>query len=94
MGIPVYFVQVRPADASQWTTHAISDSQAEARSIARRDWAAVVAKVGGELRVISETELDRHGGLMAVMEAVASFHAEALRASRWLPIADEIISAG
>jgi hypothetical protein len=81
-GIPLFFVQARLAGAKRWNTRAISDSESEARTIALRDWGASVAAAGGDLRVISEAELDRHGGMVAVMEAVASFHAEALRESR------------
>jgi hypothetical protein len=81
-GIPLFFVQARPAGAKRWNTRAISGSESEARTIAVRDWGASVAAAGGDLRVISEAELDRHGGMVAVMEAVASFHAEALRELR------------
>jgi hypothetical protein len=81
-GIPLFFVQARPAGAKRWNTRAISGSESEARTIALRDWGASVAAAGGDLRVISEAELGRHGGMVAVMEAVASFHAEALRELR------------
>ncbi|HYW29606.1 MAG TPA: hypothetical protein VE824_07350 [Gaiellales bacterium] len=88
----VYFVQVRPAGSRRWQTQAIGGSEDEARRLAQRDWSLPIAKARGELRVIGDAELERHGGLVAVMEAIASFHAEALRACRWVPIADEVVS--
>src|SRR5205807_7880574 len=70
----VYFVQVRPAGSRRWQTQAIGGSEDEARRLAQRDWSLPIAKARGELRVIGDAELERHGGLVAVMEAIASFH--------------------
>jgi hypothetical protein len=43
--------------------------------------------------VVSDAELEHEGGLVAIAEAIASFHAQALVACRWLPLADEIVGA-
>jgi hypothetical protein len=48
--------------------------------MARADW-----------RVVSENQLEGEGGIVAVAEAVASFHAQTLRACRWLAVDDEVV---
>ncbi len=88
---PVFFLQVRPCGARRWTTQAVAESPDVAAREAVDDWALALRLTGGDYRVVGEADLEQEGGIVAVAEAVASFHAQALKASRWLPLADEIV---
>ena len=90
---PLFFVQVRPTAGGRWTTHAVAGSPAIASREAASCWRLPVQMMGADYRVVSETGLEREGGPMAVAEAVASLHAQALRTCRWLPLADEVVGA-
>jgi hypothetical protein len=89
----LFFVQVRPPAGGRWTTHAVAGSPTIASREAASSWRLPVQITGADYRVVSETELEREGGPVAVAEAVASLHAQALRACRWLPMADEVVGA-
>jgi hypothetical protein len=89
---PLFFVQVRPQASERWTTQGVADSPEVAEQEACGAWRLPVLMTGADCRVVSEEQLELEGGMVAVAEAVASFHAEALRACRWLPLAAEIVS--
>src|SRR5690348_6680761 len=57
-------------------------------------WRVPMQLTGADYRVVSECELEHEGGIVAVAEAVASLHAQALRACRWLPLAREVVGVG
>ncbi|HET6849608.1 MAG TPA: hypothetical protein VFH74_12160 [Gaiellales bacterium] len=88
---PLYFVQVRPPCGGRWTTHAVADASDVAARHGAEEWRVPVEVTGAGYRVVSERELEREGGIVAVAEAIASLHAQALRACRWLPLADEVV---
>ncbi len=89
---PLFFVQVRPHSAERWTTQGVADSPEVAEQEASAAWRLPMQMTGADCRVVSDEQLQREGGVVAVAEAVASFHAEALRACRWLPLAAEVVS--
>ena len=72
-------------------THAVAGAPEVAARCGAERWQLPVQVTGAEYRVVSERDLEREGGIVAVAEAVASLHAQALRASRWLPVADEVV---
>ena len=88
---PLFFVQVRPQQGGRWTTHAVAGSSDVAVREGAAGWKLPVAATGADYRVVSEADLEREGGIVAVAEAVASLHAQALRACRWLPLADDVV---
>lgn len=87
----LFFVQVRPPLCRRWTTHAVAGSPDVAARKGAEGWRVPVQMTGAELRIVSDADLEREGGIVAVAEAVASLHAQALRACRWLPVADEVV---
>jgi hypothetical protein len=87
----VFFLQIRPRGAERWTTQAVAESPDVATREAAEDWAVPLRLTGGDYRVVGEADLEQEGGIVAVAEAIASFHAQALQACRWLPLADEIV---
>jgi hypothetical protein len=89
---PLFFVQVRPPTGGRWSTHAVADSPDVAARRGAAGWRLPVQLTGADYRVVSEEQLKREGGIVAVAEAVASLHAQALRTCRWLPLAGEIVS--
>ena len=74
-------------------THAVAGCSDVAAREGAAGWRVPVELTGADYRVVSEHELEREGGIVAVAEAVASLHAQALRACRWLPLADEVVSS-
>jgi hypothetical protein len=80
-------------DGAQRSADEHSDGRsARCPAVLRSGPAAVVRPVtGADYRVVSDRDLEREGGIVAVVEAVASLHAQALRACRWLPVADEVV---
>jgi hypothetical protein len=91
---PFFFVQVRPRAAGRWTTHAVAASLEVAERRAAAGWRVAMQLTGADYRVVSEYELEHEGGIVAVAGAVASLHAQALRACRWLPLAREVVGVG
>ncbi len=91
---PLFFVQVRPRAAGRWTTHAVAGSLEVAEQRAAEGWRVPMQLTGADYRVVSERELEHEGGIVAVAEAVASLHAQALRACRRLPLARAVVGVG
>ncbi|HET7428862.1 MAG TPA: hypothetical protein VFJ66_05385 [Gaiellales bacterium] len=87
---PLFFVQVRPPSGGRWTTHAVAGAP-EVADREAQSWKVPAHLTGADCRVVSDRDLEREGGIVAVVEAVASLHAQALRACRWLPVADEVV---
>ncbi|HEY0389841.1 MAG TPA: hypothetical protein VGC71_15475 [Gaiellales bacterium] len=90
---PLFFLQVRPSGSVRWTTQAVAEAPEVVAREAAKDWELPLRLIGGDHRVVSDAELEHEGGLVAIAEAIASFHAQALVACRWLPLADEIVGA-
>jgi hypothetical protein len=88
---PLFFVQVRPSVCQRWTTHAVAGSPEVAARAGAAGWRMPVQITGADYRIVSDADLEREGGIVAVAEAVASLHAQALRACRWLAVADEVV---
>ncbi len=88
---PLFFVQVRPPSCGRWTTHAVAGAP-EVAAREAQGWKVPAHLTGADYRVVSDRDLEREGGIVAVVEAVASLHAQALRACRWLPVADEVVA--
>jgi len=88
---PLYFVQIRPAADARWMTVAAGGARAQAQRAADREWRSVVGCLdnGAVYRVVSERDLDDEGGEVAVARAIASLHAESLRAQHWLELDDQ-----
>ena len=83
----LFFVQVRGGDADRWMTVGTAGSRAIAARAAERDWAPVTRMLEtAEFRVVSDRQLEAEGGAVALAQAVASLHAEALRAQSWISL--------
>lgn len=65
-----------------------------AKQRAAAAWRVPMQLTGADYRVVSERELEHEGGIVAVAQAVASLHAQALRSCRWLPLAREVVGVG
>jgi hypothetical protein len=85
---PLYFVQVKPTTDARWITVAAGGVRAQAQRAADREWRYVARCLddGAVYRVVSERDLDSEGGEVAVARAIASLHAESLRAQHWLDL--------